>query len=97
VSKYAMFEVYLAKNIADIEAGKEITCEVFCFDDASIHLVKALISKDADSLTASEELMIRNDEGQYIKDNPWAIQVIEELDPDEVEFVPSPSAIKPIY
>jgi hypothetical protein len=97
VSKYAMFEVYLANNWSDVKAGKEITCELFCFDDASIHLVKAIIAKKPDSLPDGEELMVRNDEGQYIKDNPWAIKVIEELDPDEVDFAPSPSTIKPIY
>ena len=97
MSKYAMFEVYLAKNIADIEAGKEVTCEVFCFDDASIRLVKAKIARKPEELPDGEELLIRNDEGQWIKENPWVIKVIEELDPDEVDFVPSPSSIKPIY
>jgi len=97
VSKYAVFEVYLANNLADIEAGKEIICEVFRFDDASIHLVKAQISKKPEELPDGDELWVRNDEGTWIARNPWAINVIEELDPDEVDFKPSPSAIKPIY
>ena len=97
MSKYALFEVYIANNISDIDAGKEIICEVFCIDDASIHLVKAIVAKSPDGLEGAEELMVRNDEGQFIKDNPWAIQVIEELDPDDVEFVPSPSSVKPMY
>jgi len=97
MSKYAIFEVYIANNISDIDTGKEITVEVFCMDDASIHLVKAKIAKDPGQLTDAEELMVRNDEGQFIKENPWAIQVIEELDPDDVDFVPSPSSVKPMY
>lgn len=97
MSKFAMFEVYLAKNWADVEAGKEIICEVFRFDDASIHLVKARIAKKPEELPDGDELWVRNDEGAWIATNPWAIKVVEELDPDEVDFVPSPSAIKPIY
>jgi len=97
VNKYAMFEVYLAKNWADIEAGKEIICEIFRLDDASIHLVKAKIAKKPEELPGGEELIIRNDEGAWIAKNPWVIKIIEELDPDEVEFTPAPSAIKPVY
>ncbi len=92
-----MFEVYLAKNWADVEAGKEITCEVFFYDDASIRLVKARIAKEPDQLPDGEELWIRNDEGQWIKKNPWRIKILQELDPDEIDFTPAPSAVKPVY
>jgi hypothetical protein len=97
VASYAIFEVYVANNISDIEKGNEVVCEVFCNDDASIHLVKAKISKNPDGLTDPEELMVRNDEGRYIKDNPWAIQIVEELDPDDYDLSPPMSSVKPMY
>lgn len=97
MGKYAMFEVYLAQNWPDVEAGKEVITEVLRLDDASIRLVKARIARKPEDLPDSDELWIRNDEGSWIATNPWRIKVTEELDPDEVEFVPAASAVKPIY
>ena len=97
MKKYAMFEVYLARNMADIEAGKEITSEVFFFEDASIRLVKARIAKDAEQLPDGEDLWIRNDEGRWIKKNPWRIKILEELDPDDVDFKAEPGTVKQVY
>lgn len=93
MSRYAIFEIYLAKNWADIDAGKEITCEVFHLEDASYRLVKAKIGKKAGDLLGADELWVRNDEGAWIAKDQWVIKIMEELDPDEVEFTPSPNVV----
>ncbi len=97
MSRYAMFEVYLARNWADIEAGKEVTCEVFHFDDACYRLVKAKINKKTNEPSGADELWIRNDEGQWIAKDQWEIQILQELDWDEVEFTPSPNVVGKVY
>ena len=95
---WAIFEVYLSNNWDDIQAGKPILCEVQNLNDAAIHVVKAQIAQSAEKLPGGEELMIKTDEGAF-KAEKWAIKVLEEFDPDEVEL-PAPPPIKsgaPIY
>ena len=95
---YAIFEVYLASNWDDIKAGKPMLCEVQSLDDALVHIVKAEIAESIENLPGGEELIIKTEDGNF-KSDKWAIKIIEEYDPDEVEL-PAPPPIRsemPIY
>lgn len=94
---YAIFEVYVAREWDNILAGKEIIVEVHSRDDGITHLVKAKIAKSKEQLPDGEALWVKNEDGAFLAENPWAIKILEELDPDEVPFVPAPPTIKPIY
>jgi len=95
---YTIFEIYIVNNWNDIQAGKPIMSEVQSLDDGLIHIVKAEIAQSPDKLPGAEELIIKTEDGIF-KSDKWAIKIIEEYDPDEVEL-PAPPPIKsdiPIY
>jgi hypothetical protein len=94
---YAIFEVYLAREWDNIKAGKEIVVEVHSRDDGSTHLVKAKIAKSKEKLPDGEALWVKNEDGGFLAENPWAIKILEELDPDEVSFPPAARSTKIIY
>jgi len=94
VKGYAIFEIYLAKNWKDIEAGREIVCEVQSFGDGSCHVVRAQIAPSAERLPDGEELRIRTEDGEYKKE-VWRIRISEELDADEVDLgIPPPITLR---
>ena len=94
---YAIFEVYLAKQWDNIQAGKEIIVEAHSRDDGSTHLVKAKIAKSKEKLPDGEDLWVKNEDGAFLAENPWAIKIVEELDPDEVSFSPELRSSKIVY
>jgi len=94
---YAIFEVYLAKEWNNIQAGKEIVVEAHSRDDGSTHLVKAKIAKSKEKLPDGEALWVKNEDGAFLPENPWVIKILEELDPDEVSFPPAARTVKTTY
>lgn len=96
MAKYVIFETYLAGNWKAILAGEEVTCEVQSSEDASPHLVRARIARSREELPDGDELTVRNDDGMWL-DKKLVIKILQELDPDEVEYKPLPSTAKPIY
>ncbi len=97
MSKYAIFEVYIAQNYGDISEGKEIICEVLSLDEGVTKIVKTRIAKTKEELKGGDELLVKRESGEW-KDEKWFIKVLEELDPDEVVLPTAPlSATTPIY
>lgn len=93
---YHIFEVNLARKWDDIQAGKEVILEGQSLDDGCTHTVKAVVGKPED-LPDGVNLGILSDDGR-LKDEKWAIKVLEELDPDDVEMdepIPPGSPVKP--
>ncbi len=81
---YHVFAVNLAKKWNDIKEGREVIMEVQSLDDGCTHVVRAIIDSP-ENLTDGDELGVLSDDGR-LKDEKWAIKVLEELDPDEVEL-----------
>ncbi len=96
MARYVIFETYLAANWKAIQAGQEVTVEVQSKEDATPHLVKARIAQSGEELPGGEDLQVRNDDGMLLN-KKLMIKILEELDPDEVEYKPLPSTAKPIY
>jgi len=94
---YAIYEVYIAKEWNNIQTGNDVIVEVTSRDDLTSHLVKARIAESKEQLPDGKELWVRTESGTWLPKNPWAIKVLEELDPDEVSFTPQPATIKPLY
>lgn len=81
---YNIFEVNLAKKWPDISTGKEVVVEIQSRDEGCTHIVKALIGSP-EKLPDGENLYVLSDDGR-VKDEKWAIKVLEELDPDDVDL-----------
>lgn len=97
MSEYTIFEVYIARNYNDIMEGKEIVCEVLSREEGVTKVVKARIAGTKDELNNGDELLVKRESGEW-KDEEWFIEVIEELDPDDVDLPSAPiSAAPPIY
>ena len=85
---YNIFEVNLARKWPEISAGKEVIVELQSLDKGSNAVVRAIIAKAKD-MPDGVPLGVVSDDGR-IKDEKWAIKILEELDPDDVE--PEPPA-----
>ncbi len=94
---YVIFEAYLASNWSDIKAGKEVIVEVQYLETAMPLLVRARIARNREDLPQGDELRARNDDGVWKKEEPWAIEILEELDPDEVSINIQPSTARPAW
>lgn len=94
---WSIFEVYIANNWKDIEAGKPVECELQSSEDRTMHWVKAQIAHSAKELPGGDELRIKNEDGK-VKEETWRVKVLEELDPYEAQRIPPPITTKvPIY
>lgn len=93
---YNIFEVTLGKKWPDISTGKEVVLEIQSRDDGCTHTVKAIIGSP-EKLPDGDSLGVLSDDGR-LKDEKWAIKVLEELDPDDmdpVEPIPPGSPVQP--
>lgn len=69
-----------------IDEGSEIIIDVTDCSTWELKVVKARVSKSLESLPQEQQLWIRGrDRESRVLPTPWAIQIIEELDEDEVE------------
>jgi hypothetical protein len=83
---YNIFEVNLARKWSDIAAGKEVILEVQSLDEGCTHTVRAIVDLQ-EKLHDGLSLRVLSDDGR-VKDDKWAIKVLELLDPDEVKLEP---------
>ena len=83
---YEIYEAYIDGHEAEIDQGQEFAMEVRDLATFERIVVKARISKDPGALPEGAKLWVRayNDEDVQ---GPWAIQIVEELDDDEVQPV----------
>ena len=81
---YHVFDVNLAKKWSEIKAGKEVVVEVKSLDDASTHVVKAIIGSP-EQYPDGDPLGVLSDDGR-LTDEKLVIKVLEELDPEDVEL-----------
>ena len=87
---YEIHEIYVKKYQEEIENSKEIIVEVMPLATFSRKLVKAVIAGSPKDLPGGEKLWIREESGR-MPDEPMGIKIIDELDPEEVEFKPESS------
>jgi hypothetical protein len=97
MAKYSIFERYVAAYWDDVKAGKEITCELLDLDQGYTKIVKARIARTKKELPDGDELMLKSEDGEWKLGEPWAVKIVEELDPDETVLPPLPAMAKPIY
>ena len=90
--EYEVYEVYLQGHEEDIE--KKIPFEMEIKDRATFSrmVVKARVAKSKEDLPSGETLWIRSYEKDEIKEEPWVIEIVEELDDDYI--VPRPDEEK---
>ncbi len=83
---YEIYEAYLDGHEAEVDQGREFAMEVRELATFERLVVRARISKDPAALPGAAKLWVRsyNDEDVL---GPWAIQILEELDDDEVQPV----------
>lgn len=80
---YEVFHSFLDANSEAIESGQPILLEVTDLDTLEKKVVRALVKERAEQSEGWSELWVRDKEDK-IQPQPWAIKVLEELDPDEV-------------
>jgi hypothetical protein len=81
---YEVYEAYIDGHEAEIEEGKDFVVEVRDLATFARLVVRAKISKDPQAMPEGGKLWVRayNDEDVQ---GPWAIQILEELDDDQVQ------------
>lgn len=81
---YEVYEAYVDGHEAEIERGEEFALEVRDLATLARLVVRAIVSKDPTRTPGGQTLWVRayNDEDIL---GPWAIQILEELDEDEVQ------------
>ena len=62
-----------------IDKGEAVKTEIFDRETYEIKYISAIISKDPAKLPDGEKLWVRNLQG-HLEPEPWAIQILEELD-----------------
>lgn len=78
-----------------IDEGSEIIIDVTDCSTWELKVVKARVTKSLESLPQAQRLWIRGrDRESKVLPEPWAIQVLEELDEDEVEGA-GPQTLRP--
>ncbi len=79
-------EYYIAQGMVDemedkFDGKEEVEVEVTSKDDFIRHLVKARIAKSFDALPDAEPLWVRGDgTGLSMNEEPWGIELIEEIE-----------------
>jgi hypothetical protein len=92
VGGYFMREGYeisintLEAKQGEIEEGREVIIDVTDCSTWELKVVRAKVAKSLEDLPQAQQLWIRGrDRESKVLPDPWAIQVLEELDEDEVE------------
>jgi hypothetical protein len=84
-SGYEVFQPMLDANKDTINSGEPVMLEVKEYATMSRKLVKAKVAKTKGQLEKPEELWIVGPT-EVLYPEPWAIEIIEELDDDEVQL-----------
>jgi len=97
-TEYEIHLSYIRLFSKQIEAKEEIICEIVSQDDFSRHLVKAKISPPTEALKKKgNKLWVRDDATGILEKEPYIIEILKELDPDEVTFIPEKGVGADIY
>jgi hypothetical protein len=84
-SGYEVFQPLIDKNIGAINAGETVMLEIKDCQTFTRLLVKAKVSKSKEQLNNAHDLwIVGSTEVPYA--DPWAIEIIEELDDDDVRL-----------
>jgi len=82
---YEVFQPLIDKNIDTINSGESVMLEIKDCQTFTRLLVKAKVSSSKEQLDNSHDLwIIGSTEVMYAE--PWAIEILEELDDDEVQL-----------
>ena len=85
---YEIYEVYLQGHDKDIDGGNPFEMEIKDRSTFARMVVKAKVARSKDALPSGQELWIRSYDRDEVKEAPWCIEIIEELDDDHI--VPRP-------
>ena len=93
-SGYEVFQPMLDANRDAINAGEPVMLEIKEYATFTRKLVKAKVAQSKGQLKNPEELWIMGST-EVLYPEPWAIEILEELDDEEVqlEYPPSEGAI----
>jgi hypothetical protein len=84
-SGYEVFQPMLDANRDAINSGEPVMLEIKEYATISRKLVKAKVAKSKDQLENPEELWVMGPT-EVLYPDPWAIEIIEELNDDEVQL-----------
>ena len=83
---YEIYEAYIDGHEAEIDQREVFTMEVRDLTSFARIVVKARISKDPAVMPEGRKLWVRAYNDEDVR-GPWAIDIIEELDDDDVQPV----------
>jgi hypothetical protein len=83
---YEVYEAYVEGHEAEIEQGREFVLQVTDLTDFRQMVVRARVAKVPGDLPGSQPLWLRTYD-EEMPEEPWGIQILEELDEDEVRPV----------
>lgn len=89
---YEIYEVYFQGHEKDIEEGKPFEMEIKDRATFARMVVKAKVARSKESLPSGQELWVRSYDRDEVKEDPWFIEIVEELDDDYI--VPRPDEDK---
>ena len=85
---YEIYEVYLQGHDKDIDDGNPFEMEIKDRSTFARMVVKAKVARSKEALPSGQELWIRSYDRDEVIEDPWAIEIVEELDDDHI--VPRP-------
>ena len=88
MEKYEILEEYVESNRAAIDSVQIVTVEVRNASTFERLVVKAKIFT-AQTKPASADQLILHNLAENVEADDWGIEVIEEIDPDDIQSVPT--------
>jgi len=82
-SGYEVFIAYLEGHEEEIEQQRDFVLEIRDRRDFSLKVVRAKVARSLAEMPSGEKLWVRTYDERELPE-PWAIQILEELDEDEV-------------
>ena len=83
---YEIYEAYVEGHDAEIEQVQEFVMQVTDLTDYRQMVVRARVGRSLGDLPGSRPLWLRTYQ-EEMAEEPWGIQILEELDEDEVRPV----------
>lgn len=83
---YEVYEAYVEGHDAEIERGQEFVLQVTSLAEFRQMVVRARVVRDPGDLPGSQPLWLRTYE-EVMAEQPWGINILEELDEDQVRPV----------
>jgi hypothetical protein len=85
---YEIADGYVRMFSREIANQEPIICEITSQDDWAKHLVKAKVVKSGSPSAQAHKLWARRGASGELIDEGLTVEILEELDPEEVEFSP---------